>query len=149
MDDIKLYLLCKVMNPIAMRGEPVQNFVDIRGAIEDLGQFTPAEIDGMESEWKSYIRMCQRLDVQENDGHWKSQMDRAVEFWKNRWPELTSLHLLALYCFTITASSAAAERVFSVLKHSLSLIQMHSMLEDLSETTIMCQYNHRKIAKSD
>ena len=78
MDDIKLYQLCKVINPIAMRGEPVQNFVDIRGAIEDLGQFTPAEIDGMESEWKSYMRMCQRLDVQENDGHWKSQMDRAV-----------------------------------------------------------------------
>ena len=141
------------MNPIAMRGEPVENFVDIRGAIEDLGQFTPAEIDGMESEWKSYMRMCQRLDVQENDGHWKSQMDRAVlhstavHYWNSGKTDGRSL--LALYCFTITASSAAAERVFSVLKHSLSLIQMHSMLEDLSETTIMCQYNHRKIAKSD
>jgi len=98
----------------------------------------------MENEWKKYLRMCQQLEVQADDVKWKSKMNRAVEFWRINWPELQSLHLLALYCFTITASSAAAERVFSVLKHSLSLVQMHLMLEDLSEATVMCQYNHSR-----
>ena len=39
----------------------------------------------------------------------------------------------------IIPSSSAAERVFSVLKHSLSLVQMHLALEDRTEIQVkMC-----------
>ena len=50
----------------------------------------------------------------------------------------------AKYAFLIIPSSAAAERVFSVLKHSLSLVQMHQALEDRTEIQVKMCYNHRQ-----
>jgi hypothetical protein len=63
--DIQLYDLCKSANPLAMRSAG-RNFDYIRPAIEALGRFSENEIDGMESEWKQYIRMCNALDVEAN-----------------------------------------------------------------------------------
>ena len=41
------------------------------------------------------------------------------------------------------SSSSAAERVLSVLKHSLSLVQIHQALEDRTELQVKLCYNHR------
>jgi hypothetical protein len=142
--DIQLYDLCKSANPLAMRGAG-RNFDNIRPAILALGRFSENEIDGMEREWKQYIRMCNALEVEANDSKWTHIMNRASMFWKYNWPQLPNLKLLALYCFTIITSSAAAERVFSLLKHTLSLSQMQAMLEDLSEVEVMAQYNKKQI----
>ena len=95
----------------------------------------------MATEWNLYMAKCRDLVVEEDDGKWQHKMDRAKEFWRTNWPELPNLSKLARYCFTVTASSAAAERVFSVFKHCLSLVQLQSNLEDLSTITIMSQYN--------
>ncbi len=81
-NDLKLYALCKSMSPIAMRTEPIREFRGLRDAIVALGQFTRPEIDGMESEWKEYLRMCGEIEVLEDDAKWKRKMDRAVEFWR-------------------------------------------------------------------
>ena len=53
------------VNSLAMRSAG-RNFDYIRPAIEALGRFSENEIDGMESEWKQYIRMCNALDVEAN-----------------------------------------------------------------------------------
>jgi hypothetical protein len=140
-NDVKLYKICRIASPIAMRSDPM-SFRSIREEIIALGQFTPSEILDMESDWSKYIRMCNDIPVEVDDGKWETKMNKGMEFWSKKWPELIRLAPLAIYCFTITSSSAAAERVFSRLKNSLSLVQMHSMLEDICETTVMCQYNH-------
>ena len=43
---------------------------------------------------------------------------------------------------TRNSHQAASERVFSVLKHSLSLVQMYQALEDRTEIQVKTRYNH-------
>jgi hypothetical protein len=70
-------------------------------------------------------------------------MSRAMDFWRFQGYEVPSVAELARYCMTVVTSSAAAERVFSTLKHSYDLVQMHKSLEDLTETQVMVQYNNK------
>lgn len=81
--------------------------------------------------------------MQRNDGKSEQQMARTMDFWRARGVEIENVAHLARYCILIVSSSAAAERVFSALKHSYSLVQLHHALEDLTETQVMLQYNHR------
>ena len=101
------------------------------------------QIAHMEHEWSVYMRLCLAIPVHADDVKPQYRMDVATNFWKTNWPNLPNLKLLALYCFTIVPSSGAAERVFSAMKNSLSLLQMTKGLEDYTALSVMCQYNHR------
>ena len=147
-DDIVIFYMCSFLNPIAFRSKHNDIWPDfdesIRTYIEPLSIFTPQQIDQMSGEWKNYWRAVQAIPPSDRDDSPNYRMKVAHEFWKeNRGKGLTSLALLARYAFTVVPSSAAAERVFSVLKNSLSLVQMHQALEDLTELMIQLQYNHR------
>lgn len=97
----------------------------------------------MKVEWKTYWRRVMDIQPTENDSKPKYRMDAAQMFWKE-WNKnnLDNLMLLAKYAFLIVPSSAASERVFSVLKHSLSLVQMYQALEDRTEIQVKTRYNH-------
>ena len=64
-------------------------------------------------------------------------------FWRQNhrsFPEIAQL-VARYYCMTLTPSSAAAERIFSILKQMFSLNQMHSTLEDVVEASVMLRAN--------
>ena len=137
------------MDPISFRAKYGDNCPDfdetVREYIENLGLFTSEEINLVKSEWCSYHRHANRIAPTERDDSPAYRMKKAEEFWKEwSFNKLPNLMLLAKYAFLIVPSSAAAERVFSVLKHSLSLVQMHMSLEDRTELQVKLCYNHMK-----
>ena len=62
-------------------------------------------------------------------------------FWRQNHHSFPEIAQLARYCMTLTPSSAAAERIFSILKQMFSLNQMHSTLEDVVEASVMLRAN--------
>ena len=60
------------------------------------------------------------------------------------------LHLakLARFCFSLTPSSAGAERVFSMLKNSFTINQLRSSLEDYTACSVMLQHNKKTNEKT-
>jgi len=98
----------------------------------------------MRSEWAAYYREVHFIEPTDQDFSPSYRMEKATDFWKeSSVKNLKSLALVAMYAFLVVPSSAAAERVFSVLKHSLSLVQMHQALEELTELMVKLNYNHR------
>ena len=146
-EDICVYYMCSFMDVISFRAKYGDNCPDfdatIREYIENLGLFTADQIDGMKSEWCNYHRKAKGIAQTEKDDSPTYRMKKAEEFWKEwNFNKLPNLMLLAKYAFLIVPSSAAAERVFSVLKHSLSLLQMHMALDDRTELQVKLCYNH-------
>ena len=67
------------------------------------------------------------------------QADKLL-WWKNHESELPCLSEACKIALLIQPSSAAAERVFSILSNSFTDRQTRS-LEDYTETSVMLQYN--------
>ena len=59
----------------------------------------------------------------------------------DRFSRLPNLATFARYCFTLAPSSAAAERVFFILKNHFFVSQMRRSLEDYTECSVMLQHN--------
>ena len=148
-DDMCIYYLCSFMDPISFRSKYRNECPDfdetILEYIKDLHIFKEEQVLEMKNEWKTYWRRVMDINPTEDDGKPKYRMDAAHMFWKE-WNKnkLDNLMLLAKYAFLIVPSSAASERVFSVLKHSLSLVQMYQALEDRTEIQVKTRYNHRQ-----
>ena len=148
-DDMVIYYLCSFMDPISFRAKYTNECPDfddtILEYINGLNIFTSTQISDMRGEWKNYWRKVQtNIEPTTEDGKPKYRMAKAQSFWKEfEASKLPNLAMLARYAFLVPPSSAAAERVFSVLKHSLSLVQMHQALEDRTEIQCKMRYNHR------
>ena len=65
----------------------------------------------------------------------------AMEWWKRHEQDLPNWCSAFQQVLLVQPSSAAAERVFSLLQNSFSQRQSNS-LEDYIETSVMLQYNH-------
>ena len=66
----------------------------------------------------------------------------VLKWWKDHHQELPQWSLAAQKVFLVRPSSAAAERVFSLLKNAFGE-QQQSSLHDLVAATLMVQYNRR------
>ena len=64
-----------------------------------------------------------------------------LEWWKDNSSDLPHWSSASQKVFLLQPSSAAAERVFSILTRTFSESQTNS-LEDYVESTVMLQYNH-------
>jgi len=65
-----------------------------------------------------------------------------LEFWKGHASSLTAWAAAARKVLVVQPSSAASERVISLLNNAFSQ-QQHSGLQDYIEASIMMQYNRR------
>lgn len=92
---------------------------------------------GMEHEWPVYVSMCRMIPVDVNDTEPKRIMAIAPRFWKEARITLPCIAELAYIAFTLTPSSAAAERVFSLLKNMFTKQQMTSALTDYTTASVM------------
>jgi len=72
-----------------------------------------------------------------------SEQFDPLEWWKLNADELPNWSSAARKVLLLQPSSAASERVFSLLKASFS-DQQESSLEDYIETSVMLQYNKRR-----
>ena len=140
--DMKIYQTCKFMNPLAMRlsaglaGAAVirlsANFVELVSALgrdtntwgpQCPSRFSRVQIAALVKVWPAYISLCRQMPVDANDADPEHIMLRSTEFWRAVRANIPNLALLARYAFTIVLSSAAAERVFSLLKRFFSFIR--------------------------
>ena len=141
--DIELYKTCRYANPVAMRqaiGRP-DTLVQFKRAAQDLNFFAVADVEQMGGEWHLYKRFVNEFEVLPSENTFNIQMERCTKFWSLYHVALPNLANFTRYCMTMTPSSAAAERVFSVLKNSFTIGQMRQSLEDYTEGSVMLQYN--------
>ena len=96
----------------------------------------------MEREWSDFVRRCSLMPVEEEDGDPTHVMDRAQVFWKHNRIFFPAIAKVARIAFILIPSSAAAERVFSMLKRHLTKQQMTSALEDYTQASCMLDWNH-------
>ena len=99
----------------------------------------------MGGEWSIYRRLVNDFESVANENTYDVQMERCSTFWKQYFDVLPNMSSFARYCLAMKPSSAAAERVFSMLENSFTISQMRQSLEDYTEGTVMLQYNKNKV----
>ena len=93
---------------------------------------TKQELNGLKAELPAYLAKAADTDQQFN----------ILEWWKLNAPELPKLSAAARKVFLIQPSSAASERVFSLLKNCFGA-QQDNVLKDYVEASLMLQFNKR------
>ena len=88
-----------------------------------------------------YVSMCRMIPVDVNDTEPTRIMAIAPRFWKEARLTLPCIAELAYLAFTLTPSSAAAERVFSRLKSMFTKQQMTTSLTDYTSASVMLASN--------
>lgn len=123
-------------NPLAIRLSPpsAENF---RKSLELLDHFTPEEISEMVSELRTYKTLANNWEPEDRD---LMEMDSVVQFWKASRDLIINIRKFVRYAYAITTSSAAAERVFSVIKRSFDTSQKGALVDYVFLSSIM-QYN--------
>jgi len=151
--DIEVYRACKLMNPIAMRHSNMnaETFADTLKTFKRFQTDCPSindTIDGYKREWSKYIRMCSDIPVQADDTKFDFQMDTAEKFWQTNYIHFNCLHNLARFVISISPSSGAPERAFSILKGAFTLAQLRSSLQDYVMGVVMAIYNDKPLNKT-
>ena len=144
---VKYTYLCGTICTLCLRVTALNTcvMIDFKDAVKSLNRFCTAAIEEMVEEWPKYKRLVRDLAIGHDEGAPKIQMLKCTNFWKCKSSGLPALSHFAQYCFTLTPSSAAAERVFSFLKNSFSVSQIRTSLEDYTQCSIMLQYNAEEI----
>ena len=106
--------------------------------LKDLPFLSASTLEHLKEELPTYIA---KASVLSSLSDCNSLID-ILEWWKSNSTELLYWSKAAQWVFLIQPSSAAAERVFSILNR-FSDTQTNS-LEDYVESTCMLQYNKRK-----
>ena len=142
-DDVELYKTCRYANPMAVKQLLAANAFDVvefTHAVQSLRRFPQNTIDGMVTEIPNYlVRVNGVLQVNSSPN---DQMAFTKRFWSLNRDGFPFLIQFIRYVFTLTTSSAAAERAFSILKNSFGEQQTQA-LEDYVQLSCMFQYNGR------
>ena len=96
-----------------------------------------ALLEGLKAELPTYMATADGVSTLVDKQQW----------WKNHESELPNWSTACKLAFLVQPSSAAAERVFSLLPNSFTERQARFM-EDYIETSVMLQYNHRQLVFS-
>ena len=135
-EDVRIYKALRNANHLAVRRSP-PSALEFTEDVESLDHFTATEIKSMVVELSKY------LDLAENSalaiGH-SDKISTIIKFWNMNMEHLPAITKFVRYAYTITTSSAAAERVFSVIKRSFDTSQKGA-LEDYVFLSAVMQYN--------
>ena len=110
----------------------------LRVAVESLDHFTPSDIAKMIVELPKYLNLPD--DWAPPSEMSADELKSFIMFWQFHIEEFPYIRKFVKYAYTIITSSAAAERVFSVLKRSFETSQK-SALEDYVFLSSILQYN--------
>jgi hypothetical protein len=139
-EDIAIYKTMRYANPLAMkRNRQTFTVAEFRANVEALQHFSIAEVEEMVAKIPLYVACFD--DIPEH--LWEADdMTFSQQFWKLRKHEFPALTKFVIYAFTMISSSAAAERVFSILKRCF-LNGQRLALEDYQMLSCMLQINRR------
>ena len=93
----------------------------------------------------AYIQLADTVDwtdLNEEEGGFKAKQARLVEFWKSHRLNLKNWFAFAMICYLHQPSSAAAERVFSILKRVLESDD-YQALDDIVLAVVYTNYRTR------
>lgn len=161
-DQILMYKMCRLVNPMHDRyARPALN--EVQESIEYLQYFSNARVYTIMVEWQRYQEICDAMCIDDMPNapsptpysirgdnadqlskKYEFILKRCKDFWQIHKIELPHLVELASYFMSMTTSSAAVERVFSILKRSFGPQQSNS-LEDYVFLSIFYQYNDRNL----
>ena len=152
-DDLEVFRVCRYVNPIwigdkFINPNLVKEFVGAVTAVSHLKRFSTDDIKGMAADFFQYKREVSEFVRTPDEGKYITQMERSSTFWTGVHSRLPHLAKLARFCFSLTPSSAGAERVFSMLKNSFTINQLRSSLEDYTACSVMLQHNKKKNEKT-
>ena len=99
-------------------------------------------LDGMKRELPAYLAACAGFTVDHDDV--KAFSDKVFKWWQNHHSEFPTWAKAARMVFSFTPSSAASERVFSLLKQLFGDQQLSSLM-DYIQGSIMLNYNDRAL----
>ena len=104
------------------------------------------DLEGIEAEIPRFINLVRGWVPEEIDdtipcNPYIRQMYETCRFWKSVYTSLPNTAKFARLCFTIVPSSAAAERVFSMLKAVFSIQQLTCSLTDYIQGSVTLRYN--------
>ena len=103
-------------------------------AVENLAAFPFLEDSIADLKQEFYLYVAKAVDVRINSP------DDLLKWWKQNCTDLPKWSTAAQKVFLVQPSSAASERVFSLLKASFS-DQQELTLQDYIEASLMLQYN--------
>jgi hypothetical protein len=153
--DVKLYHFCATLNPYEQQSLMPTNFADWTAALsEHFGSWlTPAELISIEREFHDYtvqveifkLNHDRAVVLNQRSGSMCSEvrMREIYLFWRrmhqdSHCPMIRKLVQLVL---TLTPSSAAAERSFSMLRHLFDLQQLQGgTLSDYVSAAVMSRF---------
>ena len=146
-DDLTLYAAARWVDPDHLiRADSYELF---GSAIKCLKYFTTPVILGMLSEYGTYLALChnhvaawKQREVKPNESAYKVQLEGVMLFWESNYAKLPKLSEWARYVFSLPTSSAAVERLFSMLKLSFNSLQ-NASLEDYIKLALILRYNGR------
>lgn len=134
--DIDVYRALRNANPLAIRRSPPTPG-EFRIAVESMDHFTSSDITKMVEELPKYLDLSDNWGVPERS---VDELKSLIKFWQLHMNELPYIRKFVKYAYTIITSSAAAERVFSVIKRSFDTGQKGA-LEDYVFLSSIMQYN--------
>jgi hypothetical protein len=141
--DVAIYRTLRFANPIKFLVNHLSADVGaFQNAIHSLCHFQEEEVAGMIGELARYEALVNgypRQVLLEAD-----EVSFGSEFWINNRLQLPHLESFARYAFTVATSSAAVERVFSILKRCFKNEQRLT-LEDYVQLSCMRQFNRKSL----
>jgi hypothetical protein len=138
---IELLKICRLVNPYRFSAlKPTLS--EFRAAVNSLDFFEPDVVNAICVGFSDYVRLANELPPLPADHSLDDKLKAIKTFWRANAVELKPLSPFVRYCFTIQCSSAAVERVFSILKNCFGDRQTNS-LEDYVCLSLMRQYNKR------
>lgn len=134
--DVQLYKALRNANPLAINRTP-PTAAEFAKDVESLDHFLPIEIGKMLIELPLYIDLASNWNPADGNA---DEVKSIVKFWKLHKDQMPSMCKFIRYAYTITTSSAPAERVFSVIKRSFDTGQKGA-LEDYVFLSAIMQFN--------
>jgi hypothetical protein len=141
---LPVFKLARLFNPIVVNDLNV-TVPDIRSLAQAFPFIDSETIDGLLTEWNSYVTMAASFNIPPTST-FADKVD-AVWKWWSRQLSIPIWRKVAAEIALIQPSSAAAERAFSLLRHRFGKKQKKSLM-DYVETSVMVAYNKNEFHES-
>ena len=154
---LHLFEVAALVNPFYIRDVKPQRLV-FQELIRSLNYFDADSAEAMYQEFDLYNALVATIppdlfyslptalyDTRSDEmkEHCDNIMRETIVFWRKYKEKLPNLYTLFHYLITFPTSSAAVERLFSILQRSFSDKQTHSLEDYVSLLSLMYQYNKR------
>ena len=144
--NVSLYKCARLCNPMSMRDyqfspQTVRNTFGNEQVLKFAPVLATIQVDSLIDELPAYTQAAGSIDEAVSC----KSVEHIMPFWASRHKELPTWSKLVTFMATVVPSSAAAERVFSILKSQFGDTQT-AALDDYVSASCMLRFNGREAA---